>query len=175
MNSPKNNSGNYTYSVMFVCTGNICRSPMALGILEKLLPEAIRDSVSITSSGTSAYPGSPASRHAVEVCRAFGADISRHKSKPTDAKLVAEIDLILVMEPHHLDYIGSLDLTAFERSFLLKEYKRSTDYRGPRSVTDPIGGGAAVYQTVFQDILGEIRRILPDIEKSVTKRKRPSR
>ena len=95
-----------TFRVLLVCTGNTCRSPMAVGILRKLLEERGIDHIQVDSAGIASYSGSPASLFAVDTCRNFGIDISQHSSRLLTREMALEADLILVMAPPHLRGLG---------------------------------------------------------------------
>jgi protein-tyrosine-phosphatase len=88
--------------LLFVCSGNQCRSPMAAGIAAQLALELGLDvDLEIRSAGTLGIEGAPAHPHAVAVCREIGVDISAHRSRGLTAALVRQADWIYVMEEHH--------------------------------------------------------------------------
>jgi len=89
-------------SILFICTGNLCRSPMAAGLLRKRLAEAGLDSRHhVASAGTWGLDGQPATENAVAVMGERGIDISDHTAQTVRAAQVAEADLILVMSREH--------------------------------------------------------------------------
>jgi len=86
------------YNVLFICTGNTCRSPMAEGLLKHHTALERLDHIQITSAGTAAITGLTATNNAIRASAEHGIDISSHRSKPLTAGLVREADLILTME-----------------------------------------------------------------------------
>ena len=93
-----------TTHLLFVCSGNICRSPMALGIAQRIARDNQLD-VAVDSAGTLMIYGRPADPHAVAVCKDIGVDISRHESKGITEALCDWADHILVMELKHSAHI----------------------------------------------------------------------
>ncbi len=94
--------------ILMVCTGNICRSPMAAGLLrQRLANEGLDARYKVSSAGTWALENRPASEHAVEVMAARGVDISDHRARNLTAAAVAEADLILVMSREHEQIIAN--------------------------------------------------------------------
>lgn len=88
--------------ILFVCTGNICRSPMAAGLLrDRLAEEGLDSRHRVASAGVWALDGRPAAENAVTVMRERGIDISDHVAQTIRAEHVAEADLILVMSREH--------------------------------------------------------------------------
>src|SRR5260221_6727407 len=108
-------------SILFVCTGNVCRSPMAEGLFGRMIAE--RPDLRVLSAGVSTYPGQPPSAHAVEVLDELGVDISQHRSRPLSEKVVEEADWIVVMTRSHLDSIIYLFPRAAEKVYLLREFE----------------------------------------------------
>jgi uracil phosphoribosyltransferase len=108
-------------NVLFVCTGNTCRSPMAAAIAEQLFDEAAIPGV-ILSAGVSVYGASPASRHAVRVMKSAGLDIARHVSRPVSPKMAEHADLILAMTRRHKDMLLELFPQAQGKAFTLAEF-----------------------------------------------------
>ena len=104
-------------NILFVCTGNICRSPMAEGILKKLVTEARLDGIRAASAGVCALPGNPASTLARKVAGENGVDISEHRARPVSSDIIDQSDLVLVMEPAH-------------RKSLLASYPEGSFYPG---------------------------------------------
>ncbi|TKJ41742.1 hypothetical protein CEE37_04010 [candidate division LCP-89 bacterium B3_LCP] len=154
--------------ILFVCTGNICRSPMAEALLKKRLPAKYKSRVNIISAGTHAIDGYPSSFTGLSVAEELGIDLSQHKSQPVTPWLLAHSDLILVMEPAHLDAIRRFDPTASPRTFILPEFGFSEDMRdGNSEVFDPISGDLSVYQRVYHELDREITRIIPFIEQVI--------
>ncbi|MBV8216272.1 MAG: serine hydroxymethyltransferase [Verrucomicrobia bacterium] len=141
-------------TVLFVCTGNVCRSPMAEGLFERMIAE--RPDLRILSAGVSTYPGQPPSAHAVEVLAELGVDISQHRSRPLSEKVIDEADWIVAMTRSHLDSIIYLFPRAAEKVYLLREFEPGAE---SLDVADPIGMGLEAYRAA-RDI---IRNGLPGL------------
>ncbi|MGB2805634.1 MAG: low molecular weight protein arginine phosphatase [Candidatus Zixiibacteriota bacterium] len=161
--------------VLFVCTGNTCRSPMAEGILKKMLEDKGVDNLEVSSAGTHGLSNAPASLFAREVAGDRNIDLSGHRSRRLTPEMIREADLILAMSQEHLDYIKRIGGTAGDRTFLLKAFPRvhSASNKGGNggvlSIEDPIGSSPDDYERSFADIEKEIKRILPELLKSANK------
>jgi protein-tyrosine-phosphatase len=149
------------FKVLFICTGNTCRSPMAEGALRVLLQGKGIDNIEAFSAGTAAIPGCPATLYAIEAVKTWNADISGHKSRPLTPELLEEVDLILVMTPSHYQNVISMLPEARGKTYLLKNFPEPGDTG--EGVADPIGGSLDMYNHTFLEIGEELGRILADL------------
>ncbi len=147
------------FGILFVCSGNSCRSPMAEGIIKTMLNT---EYVDIRSAGTSAIDGLPASINAQTVVKEFGGDISSHKTKYLTRELVEQADLILVMEYKHYETVLELMHDAAVKTFLLKEYKRRTKYN---QISDPVGKDIDVYRDTALEMYPSLKFVAQDVRK----------
>jgi protein arginine phosphatase len=131
--------------VLFVCTGNICRSPLAASLLERALKERGID-VAVSSAGTGAWDGAPASEGAYLVGLERGLDLSGHRARLLTRELVERADLILTMARHHRARVD--ELGGEGRVFVLGEYAG----QGGDEVSDPFGGDLGVYRDTCQEL-----------------------
>ena len=129
-------------TILFVCTGNICRSPMAEGLLRQVVKG--RGDLRVLSAGVGAVDGLPPSEHAVRALRELGLDISKQRSRMLTAHLVEEADYIFGMTHSHVDAITLLYPHVTEKTFLLREFDETLDSY-ENDISDPIGGSYEVY------------------------------
>lgn len=87
--------------ILFVCTGNTCRSPMAAGMFAQLAAREKLFSLQVSSAGISALEGKPASANALQACREIGVDLERHSSHRLTGSDIAAADLIAAVSPTH--------------------------------------------------------------------------
>lgn len=135
-------------NVLFVCTGNICRSPLAAALLERALQARGLSEVTVTSAGTGAWDGAPASEGAYLVGLERGLDLSGHRARLLSREVVEEADLILTMARHHRARVD--ELGGEGRVFVLGEYARSD--RDDVEVSDPFGGDLEVYRSTCVEL-----------------------
>ena len=146
--------------VLFVCYGNICRSPMAEGFLKKVLEDFNEPAkIEVLSAGTNAYGGPPTSE-AIKVMRGEGIDISSCTSRQLTQELVEKADLILTMKKSYKDRIVSEHLQSGHKIFTLKEFAGEID---DLDIKDPYGGGIGTYQTCATEIKLNIVKALKKI------------
>jgi protein-tyrosine-phosphatase len=141
--------------ILFVCTGNTCRSPLAEGIARRLVRERALPDVEVSSAGTSAWPEAPASDGSLLVAMEHGIDLSEHRARQLSPEIVAASDVILAMGPHHLDRAEAMGGAG--RSHLLTGYVNPAQ---PRAVGDPFGGDLETYRATFEELEREIRAVL---------------
>ncbi len=131
-----------TKRILFVCTGNICRSPLAAALLQRALAQRGIDGLEVASAGTGAWDGAPVSEGAYLVGLERGLDLSAHRARLLTRELVDQADLILTMARHHRARVDELGGEA--RVFVLGEYAgREGD---AAEVSDPFGGDLEVYR-----------------------------
>ena len=150
-------------SVLFVCTGNICRSPIAEGLFRRLLGN--RKDIEVASAGVHAVRGQPPSLYAVQVCEEEGVDIGDLRSQPLTAAVVDRATHIFAMTGAHLETIQTLFPEGAEKSFLLREFEEPNTTVW-RDVPDPIGLGRDVYEVCARTIKNALPSVLAFVEQS---------
>ncbi len=151
-----------SFNIIFVCTGNTCRSPMAEGWGKKLIAEYIgcdeselesRYKVNISSAGTFAGFGAPASELAISVMQSYGIDISGHSSQPINLQKLLEADIIYVMTAGHKDFINTLAPQVSDKVKLIRT----------GGVHDPIGGTREEYARSCEMIKNAIEQEIKEL------------
>jgi protein-tyrosine-phosphatase len=164
--------------ILTVCTGNICRSPMAEGLLKHHGRRRGCEGLEVASAGTWADHGSPASSGAQNVMQGRGVDLSDHKSTPLQSHHLESADLVIVMTSVHVQEVLELDPTAGPKTFLIKEFSelevtpsgadplaailsaRRPEPRRALDVDDPIGLPFMAYERCLRDLESGVLSLL---------------
>ncbi|MCD6460520.1 low molecular weight protein arginine phosphatase [bacterium] len=144
--------------IVFVCTGNMCRSPMAEGIFKYLSQS--RSELICESAGVAAYQGFPASVNAILVAKKYGIDLSYHLSRCVTSSLVEKADYVFVMTTQHLNILNEHFPEHSKKIFLLKDFSGVEDDTFNLNVEDPIGGDLEDYEKCFLELEKLIKGVL---------------
>lgn len=140
--------------VLIVCTGNLCRSPMA----EAWLRHCLGGSASaVESAGLAAPTGEPIDPMAERVLRTRGLSAGSHLARRVDARMLGRADLVLAMERRHIAALLALDPALRERTFLLSRWQDEAD------IEDPHGGDESAFVAACDRIEAAVRAWLPHL------------
>ena len=151
--------------ILFVCTGNSCRSVMAEGFMKHLLLQSGIDSVSVESAGAFAIEGMSSTRETQRVLQDLGIDCSAHRARPLTTELIQAADLVFVMEPFQMEEVVRRAPDARGRVHLLKPYGLALgQLHGSPGIPDPIGKPLEVYEVCFSEIREAVERVVKTLK-----------
>lgn len=141
-------------TIIFICTGNTCRSPMAEGLFRQLGGEA-ETGLTAASAGLYTENGLPASANAVAAAAERGADISAHRSRQLTPEMVREAKYLVCMTGAHYDRLCELFPEARDKVFTLL----------PEDISDPFGGDLETYRRAAAEIDRGVRGIIANLRR----------
>lgn len=148
--------------ILFVCTGNTCRSPMAEGLLRKAA--AGRDDIEVGSAGVAAAKGGAVSRETLQALKKRGASLDDFKSRPVSDVVLKEATHVFAMTEGHLAALESRFPEYSDKYYLVREFAGITDRSQGIDVPDPIGMGPAAYEEVAKILETAIPAILAYVD-----------
>ena len=144
--------------VLFVWTGNTCRSPIAEAVFNSLNTD---DNITSNSAGISIVPGSKVSKESAElIYRELKLDLKNRKAKQIENELLEESNLVLAMTRYGRDYLKTYYKNYKNKIFTLFEYVGVED-----EIKDPYGGTVSVYKNTYNQIKGSVSLLLSKIKK----------
>ncbi len=146
--------GNQQLNVLFVCSGNICRSPLAAALLEKKLRALGIDDVFVESAGTMDLEGRGASRWSLEVGAENALDLSHHVSRQVNRSMLEDADIVVAMTKAHAEYIAAILSGVEEKTIVL-------------DVPDPYGLQKETYEAAFAVIEAAAPLIIDEVRKKL--------
>lgn len=167
--------------ILFICTGNTCRSSMAAAIASRIKDERGLD-IAIASAGLAAREGDPATPEAIQALAAMGINLQDHRARQVTGALVEDADLILTMTRSHKEFLLQFYPAARGKTFTLKEYVRKGEEKPSREelreeagakaaageqsasadddIPDPFGRPLEVYQATARELASLIGQAL---------------
>ena len=147
--------------ILFICTGNSCRSIMAEGLMKNALKKLGKDNIKVSSAGVNAIDGFHPTRETIEAMKREGVDVSGSQSRSLTDEMIRDSDLILVMASHHMDDIIKRVPQAASKTHILKQYGHQDDSCACEDldISDPIGKPMEVYEYTLGEIKREVNRI----------------
>jgi len=149
--------------VLFVCTGNTCRSPMAEALFRTLVKD--RTDYEVGSAGVAAAPGMPASKHTTEVLMEKGVRHDGFSSRLLDDALLKNATHVFVMSAHHAATIEGAFPEHAKKIYLVSEFAADDSLRG-RDVSDPFGQGRAAYREALANLEQMLQSIVTYIDQT---------
>ena len=153
--------------ILFVCTGNTCRSPMAEVIFRDLVEKEGLKDIEVMSAGIFAVPEDRANPNAIDVMKKRGLSLENHKSTMLTADILEEADLILTMTIGHKEVILQNYPELEEKIFTLKEYVNNPeDIKNANdiNISDPFGQSIAIYKKNADEIMTNLKKLLEKVK-----------
>ncbi|TLM84675.1 low molecular weight phosphatase family protein [Pseudarthrobacter sp. NamE5] len=129
--------------ILTVCTGNICRSPVAERLLQAGLDQVVPGGFMVTSAGTRALVGEPMQPISADIVRTFGGDPENFAARQLNSKILRGVDLVLTMTAGHRGEVLQLDAALLKRTFTIREFARMLDVLDQRAAASAGNGPAA--------------------------------
>lgn len=148
--------------IIFVCTGNICRSPMAQYYAQSVINKrANSEDYYIESAGINAYQGEGSTQNAIDAMKQYGIDLSKHKANTLENSLIEEADYIIGMTELHKNILMQIYPKLKNRIFTLREVAGNDMYS--KDIEDPWGYNLDVYINIAKQIVENVDKFLEKI------------
>src|SRR3954463_10591076 len=146
-------------NLLFVCSGNTCRSPMAEAFARKIAERRGIQDLNVSSAGTNAFDNVPATDEALLVGMERGLDLTSHRSRMLTPEIVSDADLVFVMTPSHVEQVKQMGGRG--KVHVIDEYASGASNRG---VSDPYGGDLDAYRNTADVLEEELERLFDRLQ-----------